>query len=193
MGIQHEIPDEEIVCVNTLAEAEPYMNSETLPRLVICDVHIAGESSFDTAVRFCRRSCPVIFFTASQAAPHILEAKNMGAAGYILKTDSPDHLFNLIRSADSQQQFVLSPGAENRAEMENPDIHRMENLTPRELQIFRLLTEGKNYREIGELLFISPKTVNVHRRNIYSKLGAHNFSDLFKIALSTGTIEEPKE
>lgn len=63
-------------------------------------------------------------------------------------------------------------------------------LTQREIQVLKLIASGQSGREIGEVLGIAPKTVTVHRQNIYSKLQVHKTADLVRIALRMGLIEQ---
>jgi DNA-binding CsgD family transcriptional regulator len=63
------------------------------------------------------------------------------------------------------------------------------SLTPREEQVLRLLAEGHSAREVGEKLFISPKTVENHRANIMDKLDLHSTLDLIRYAVRLGLID----
>lgn len=187
LGLKQIFPDKKIVCANTISDAEQHVHAEETPYLVIAETSVSGESSFELVRRFCEQSCPVIMFTRSDSPAHLVEARNSGASGYILKSDPPEHLAELMKNIESTDDFTVSLGMQEKLDAGIHD-RRISELTARELQIFRLLAEGKNYREIGELLFISPKTVNVHRRNIYSKLAIQGMNDLIKLALRIGII-----
>ena len=66
---------------------------------------------------------------------------------------------------------------------------RHPRLTDREIEVLKLVAEGKSNREIADLLCLSPKTVNGHRTNIMDKLDLHNRTELVKYAIRTGLIQ----
>ncbi len=119
----------------------------------------------------------------------VLEA---GADGYLLKNCTYFQLTEAINSVYNGKKYLsqditdqvisgyLSPaGAE---------LNDYEKLSDREKEIFLLFTEGKSTREIGDILFISVKTVNTHKQNILDKLKLSSNADMVKYALKNGLI-----
>ncbi len=119
----------------------------------------------------------------------VLEA---GADGYLLKNCTYRHLTDAIQSVYGGKKYL----SEDITEMvisgylapSNSEASEYEKLSDREKKVFLLFTEGKSTREIGELLFISVKTVNTHKQNILEKLGLKSNADIVKYALKNGLI-----
>lgn len=113
-----------------------------------------------------------------------------GAYGYILKDNSSEELIDAILSVARNQKYVSQ-------KISNIIIESISNkhfdtdtdvLTSRENEVLQLIAEGNSSKEISELLFLSPKTVDVHRTNIMHKLNLFNISDLTKYAIKEGII-----
>ena len=119
----------------------------------------------------------------------VLEA---GADGYLLKNCTYRQLTDAIQSVYDGKKYL----SEDITEMvingylapSSSEISDFEKLSTREKEIFLLFTEGKSTREIGDLLFISVKTVNTHKQNILEKLELKSNADIVKYALKNGLI-----
>ena len=127
----------------------------------------------------------------AQISPRNATAPN-GAAGYVLKSSADRDLVEACRAAMRGEPF-LYPGAvtaliRDFLARENTD-GELEPLTPRELEILKLIAEAHSTREIAELLVISPKTVERHRANILGKLGMRDRVELTRYAIRRGLIE----
>lgn len=118
----------------------------------------------------------------------------IGVNAYMLKTIPRSELLNAIKiiynggqyfSADITNALLSEEGAINQEQ--NPLIG---TLTKRENEIVKLIAQGNTNSQIGERLFISPKTVDVHRTNIMRKLEVHNVAGLVRFAFQNGLIEE---
>ena len=119
----------------------------------------------------------------------VLEA---GADGYLLKNCTNRQLTEAIQSVYVGKKYLseditgmvisgyLTPS--------NSEASEYEKLSVREKEIFHLFAEGKSTREISELLFISVKTVNTHKQNIFEKLELNSNTELVKYALKNGLI-----
>jgi DNA-binding NarL/FixJ family response regulator len=123
---------------------------------------------------------------------YFFEALKAGAAGYVLKSSADRDLVEACRAAMRGEPF-LYPGAVTALirdflarEDTNDDL---EPLTPRELEILKLIAEAHSTREIADILVISPKTVERHRANILGKLGMRDRVELTRYAIRRGLIE----
>jgi NarL family two-component system response regulator LiaR len=145
----------------------------TLPDVVLMDLVMPGIDGI-TATRTIRERCPstqVIALTSFSADEQVFSAIEAGASGYLLKDVSPDDLVRAIHDVH-QGKAPLHPdvarklvnGIAGRQEPE-PD-----QLTPRELEVLRLIASGLSNREIADRLVISHKTVKVHVSHILGKL-----------------------
>ena len=122
----------------------------------------------------------------------LFEALKAGASGYVLKSGADDDIVDACRAAMRGQSFlypsavgVLVRDFLDRAGKDgDPDP-----LTPRELEVLKLIAEGKSSREIAELLVVSIKTVERHRADILHRLGLRDRVDLTRYAIRRGLIE----
>jgi len=114
-----------------------------------------------------------------------------GASGYLLKDCAGQDLANAIRAVVGSQTY-LSPQIASvvvkdyMRVMSNERLDLANALTNREREVLQLLAEGKTRKEAAEILFISPRTIEVHRRNIFKKLNLKSNSDLTKFAIREG-------
>ncbi len=120
------------------------------------------------------------------------EALQVGAAGYVLKSAAHTDLVAACRAALRGEPFVYPPAvaALMREVLERgPEAAPRDALTARESEVVKLIAEGLTSREIGELLFISEKTVERHRANVLDKLGLRDRVALTRYAVRRGLIE----
>jgi DNA-binding NarL/FixJ family response regulator len=119
------------------------------------------------------------------------EALSAGASGYVVKTTADRDLVEACRSAIRGEAF-LHAGAQTTLVRDH--LRRIERhgdcdpLTPRELEVVKLVAEGRTSDEIAELLSISRKTVDRHRANILDKLGMRDRVDVTRYAIRRGLV-----
>jgi DNA-binding NarL/FixJ family response regulator len=122
----------------------------------------------------------------------LFEALKSGASGYVLKSRADDDIVTACRAATRGESF-LYPSAVNtliRDFLERSDQGATyEPLTPRELEILKLIAEGQTSKEIAELLVLSVKTVERHRADSLHRLGMRDRVDLTRYAIRRGLIE----
>jgi DNA-binding NarL/FixJ family response regulator len=112
----------------------------------------------------------------------------------VLKDACIDELPVLLRSV-MQGETYLSPAISRqvvetmRAQLTRPGESALEPLTGRQREILQLLAEGKNTKEVGGLLELSPKTVETHRAQIMQRLDIHDLAGLVRYAIRTGLIQ----
>lgn len=118
----------------------------------------------------------------------------IGVSAYMLKTIPKNELLNAIDIIYNGGQYfnaditnVLLNEKEKSNQNQNPLI---DTLTKRESEIIKLIAQGNTNSQIGDQLFISPKTADVHRTNIMRKLDVHNVAGLVRFAFQNGLIEE---
>lgn len=116
-----------------------------------------------------------------------------GANGFLSKSCSPEELHTAIQSVYDSGSYINDStlkALQKRLTRGNkaPTINKDE-LTDREVDVIRLICEQLTAEEIGEKLFISPKTVNGHRNNLLQKTGSRNITGLVMYAVKTGLVE----
>jgi DNA-binding NarL/FixJ family response regulator len=162
--------------------------AELAPDLVLLDVSMPGESGIKTAVRLkaAHPELAVLFLTMHEEEGLLHEALRAGAAGYVIKRAEASELSQAIRAASRGDVYVHP--AMTRALLHQPvtSQHRRgapaPGLTPRELDVLRLLARGNTNRQIAGLLGLSTRTVESHRANLMGKLGLTSRVELVEYA-----------
>ena len=162
--------------------------------LAVLDVTMPRLTGIQAAAELSRRrpELRILILSMHDNEQFFFEALKAGASGYVLKSSADQDLVEACRAAMRDEPFVY-PGAVTalirdfllRAETEGD----LEPLTPRELEILKLIAEAHSTREIAELLVISPKTVERHRANILEKLGMRDRVELARYAIRRGLVE----
>jgi DNA-binding NarL/FixJ family response regulator len=131
----------------------------------------------------------VLILTMHKNAEYLSHTLGAGAAGFLLKQDADPELIEAITNIRQGKTYLSPAISEVVPELlrrQKPDGTPKEVLTHREREVLKLLVEGKSSREIGELLFISLRTVQNHRANIMKKLKVRGITDLVKYAVHKG-------
>jgi DNA-binding NarL/FixJ family response regulator len=131
----------------------------------------------------------VLMLSMHENEQFLFEALRAGASGYVLKTAADRDLVNACRATMRGETFLYAGAvaALVREHLER-DATSLDPLTPREIEVVKLVAEGHTSDEIAGLLFISRKTVDRHRANILEKLGMRDRVDLTRYAIRRGLI-----
>lgn len=123
----------------------------------------------------------------------LFEALKVGASGYVLKSGADDDIVEACRAAMRGHSFLYPAAVDTLIHdfIERADKrgNKVELLTPRELEVLKLIAEGHTSKEIAAMLVISIKTVDRHRTNMLDKLGMRDRVDLTRYAIRRGLIE----
>ena len=125
---------------------------------------------------------------------YVLEMLDAGAKAYVVKSAAGDQLLHAIRSAAQGETYLCPTSAsmlvETTRRAGSPhQAGASKRLGRREIQVLRLITQGKSSPQIGDALHIATSTVDVHRRNIMNKLEMHSVAELTRYAMRTGLVE----
>lgn len=181
------------------AEEALRLAAELRPDIVLLDISLPDRSGLEV-LRALAESVPearVLVISMHARIDLIAESFRAGAYGYIVKESAGPHLLQALDAVARGEQYLdsslapkvllkLTEYAARRARTTDPAYGA---LTRREQQILRLLAEGRAAKEIGEMLFITRKTVENHRANIMSKLGLANLAELVRYAARLGLID----
>lgn len=158
------------------------------PDLVVCDLHMP-DGGGRAVVAACAPQTRIVILTVSEAEQDLLDAVAGGAVGYLVKSTPPDELRDALRRA-AQGEPVFSPQL---ASLVLGEFRRLaksitgENpLSEREREVLVHVARGYAYKEIGEILSISAKTVENHVRNILGKLHLTRRQELIRYAIDHG-------
>lgn len=171
-----------VICgeAESLEEARSLIRSHT-PHLVILDLNMGGSESGDVVVKI-RKAAPhsaILVFSMSPEELFAARAFESGANGYLMKSDGFGELHRAMRIVLAGETYLSERMKRRGVTMISPA-----DLTEREMQVFRLLGEGRTSAEIARLLGVSIKTVFVHRDNIKAKLGVENAAALCRQAMA---------
>ena len=161
---------------------------EQTPAIVVLDVNMPKMSGFAVAKELRRKnnSCEIIFLTMHSEEAMFNKAMDLGAKGYILKDSASVDIINCLQAVSNGQNYT-SPAITTylfkRVTRSSPKTNSIEDLTPTERIILRLIAEYKTSREIADELSISYRTVENHRYNICQKLDVSGSNALVKFAL----------
>jgi DNA-binding NarL/FixJ family response regulator len=164
--------------------------------LAILDVAMPRLTGLQAAEQLRRRrpAIRVLILSMYDNEQYVFAALRAGAAGYLLKSAADDKVVEACRAIRQGEQFVYAGEASPRAtdylaRARRGETIPAEMLTPRELEVLKLIAEGHSSRQIAETLVISIKTVETHRSNMMEKLGVHDRVDLTRYAIRRGLIQ----
>jgi DNA-binding NarL/FixJ family response regulator len=195
-GVRAGLPPEiEVVGEAADAEAAIDLILERKPDVVLLDVHLPGGGG-QQVVRQVKGRHPDIAFlalSASDAATDVVSVVRAGARGYVTKTISASELALAIHQVAAGDVvfsprlagFVLDAFSAIPAGDIDPEL---DQLTDREREVLQLIARGYTYRETGEALFISVKTVETHVSSVLRKLQLSNRSELTRWAVERKLI-----
>ncbi len=136
----------------------------------------------------------VIILTMHNESGLIKTLVAAGADGYILKNSDQSELLEAIRKVASGNQYfssdvTLSLLNKNSSQLKQFQTDsKIAELTSREIEILKMIAEGNSNKEIGEILFISHRTVDTHRTNLMKKLDVNNIAGLIRYAIQQGFV-----
>ena len=169
--------------------------AETAPDVAVLDIRMPKVTGVE-ATRRIKRHHPdvhVLILTAYDDDPYIFALLEAGADGYVLKTAPADALVEAVRDVQAGTT-ALSPAIATKVvrqmQQQRPGTaaDQVEPLTPREIEVLRLVAQGMTNREIGRELGISHRTVQGHLANVYGKLQVNSRTEAVTEALKRGWI-----
>jgi DNA-binding NarL/FixJ family response regulator len=163
--------------------------------LVILDVSMPRKTGIQAAAELHKRKpeLRIVMLSMHDSEQFLFEALKAGASGYVLKSGADTDIVDAVRAAMRGDSY-LYPSAvatlvRDYVERGGRGEEQFDVLTPRELEVLKLIAEAHTSREIANLLFISIKTVERHRQNILDKLGMRGRVELTRYAIRRGLIQ----
>ena len=159
-----------------------------LPNVVLMDITMPGISGIELT-RKIKEKYPLIKVLGVSMHTNIITIKQIlsaGALGYISKTSSFEEMVDAILSVHKGNHYIAKDIKQYISEQvlnfEKPDpINRINSLTRRELEIIGMVKDGLSSQQIADKLFLSQRTVEVHRYNIFKKLNVSNVVSMMKL------------
>lgn len=158
--------------------------------ILITDINMPEMNGIDLA-RAVRRILPeqkILVLSMFGEKATITDMIDSGVSGYILKNTGKQELVQALTKIAEGGTFFSTEVTEE-LKRPDPETDKRYILTAREREIVKHIARGLSHTEIGEQLFISPRTVDTHRTNIMKKLDAHSIAELIKIAIQLKMID----
>jgi Response regulator containing a CheY-like receiver domain and an HTH DNA-binding domain len=177
------------VTASTGKECNAYLKNFT-PDIVLLDINLPDINGIDLC-KILKTEYPelkILAISSFGQRSYILRMMENGALGYVLKNSSEEEIIEAIKNVASGKMHlgydvneILHPSRKD----ENTPL-----LTRRETEVLRMIADGFTNQEIADKLFVSPLTVDSHRKNLIMKLNARNTAELIKIAFFKKLIIE---
>ena len=162
------------------------------PDVAVLDVSMPRMTGLHAArqIRSHSEQINVLMLSMHDEEAYFFEALEAGASGYVCKRGADGDLIDAIRTVAAGRTFLNSrtqQGLMKRWLEEGPG--RPEELTPREMEVVKLIAEANTNRQIADALTVSEKTVESHRANVLAKLGMRDRVELVRYAIRRGLVE----
>jgi DNA-binding NarL/FixJ family response regulator len=167
---------------------------QSAPDLVLMDIGLPGMSGIEATAELLRH-CPavkVVILSMYDDENSVVSAIRSGARAFVLKMASSGELLDALRAVARGGSY-MSPQVSDRlltriqrGDLETRAKGPLEALSPRELQVLRLVAEGKTSKEVATLLGLGLQTVRSYRKTMMKKLGVNNVAGLTQLALAAG-------
>jgi DNA-binding NarL/FixJ family response regulator len=163
--------------------------------LAILDVSMPRTTGIQAAEELRKRKpeLKILMLSMYDSEQFLFESLKAGASGYVLKSDADQDIVEAVRRTMRGQSFLypsaISTLVKDFVERGRPEDEQFDVLTPRELQVLKLIAEAYTSKQIAEELVISVKTVERHRQNILDKLGLRDRVELTRYAIRRGLIQ----
>jgi len=164
------------------------------PDIVLMDIGLPGMNGIEATTELLRH-CPglkVIILSMFDDENSVVGAIRSGARAFVLKKASSGALLDALRTVARGGSYLSSQVSDRllsriqRGDLETRDRSPLESLSPRELQVLRLVAEGKTSKDIAALLDLGLQTVRSYRKTMMKKLGVNNVAGLTQLALAAG-------
>ena len=164
----------------------------TLPDIVLMDIELGGLTGVEVIKQLVRQfpEIKVVILSVHSDDETVLASMRAGARAFLVKKASSGDLLDALRTVARGGSYIGAHVSDRllvriqRGDLEIKPPAILEGLTPREIQVLRLITEGKSTKEAAVLLGLSVETVRSYRKNLMRKLGVKNVAGLFNIAIA---------
>lgn len=158
--------------------------------VILLDISLPGRSGLDVIsdIRKLSPHSKVLMLSIYPEEQYALRALKLGASGYITKASAPEELIAAIIKV-SRGEHYITPSLAERTTLNlltGSEVSPEEELSPREMEVVRLLADGKTLSSIAEILSLSPKTISTYRERILVKLNLKTTAEIIRYAVDNG-------
>jgi DNA-binding NarL/FixJ family response regulator len=190
-------PDIEVVAEASNGRDAVAQAARFRPDVILMDIRMPEMDGLEATRRILASDgdARVLVLTTFDLDDYVFEALSAGASGFVLKDDPPEQLIGAVRTI-AAGEALLSPTVTRRVIKRFASVRRqappaaVAELTPRELEVFELITRGLSNAEIGQALFISDTTVKTHVTRLLQKLDLRDRAQAIVLAYQTGLFDE---
>ena len=190
-------PDIEVVAEASNGRDAVAQAARFRPDVVLMDIRMPEMDGLEATRRILATDTDarVLILTTFDLDDYVFEALRAGASGFVLKDDPPEQLLAAVRTI-AAGEALLSPSVTRRVIKRFATVRRqappaaVADLTPRELEVLRLITRGLSNAEIGAELFISDTTVKTHVTRLLQKLDLRDRAQAIVLAYQTGLFDD---
>jgi len=164
------------------------------PDILLLDITMPKKSGLEILEQVQRlsRKTKILIISVHKADAYVRQALKSGVRGYLNKENAADDLIPALRKITAGQVYLGSEASSyllEKVTQAPEELSRQKILSEREDEVLRLVAEGKTAKEIAEILFISPRTVENYKNSMLKKLGLHKTSDLIKFAIKNKIVD----
>jgi len=184
--------DIEVVGESESGEAALPQIRQLTPDVVLCDLHLPGYSGLEVTERIVRgdHGTRVIIVSVLEDGPLPKRLLEAGASGYIGKGGDAAELIRAVREVARGRRYLGSNVAQNLALFNvGGEASPFDALSPRELEVAMLLTQGLRQDDIARRLSLSAKTINTHKSRLFEKTGVQDNIALARLAAQYGLLD----
>ncbi len=188
--LQHE--DDFTIVGNADNEKDAILFASNLrPDVILMDINLKDGSGMQATSEICNvlPKTKVIGLSLHDDIAFVKKILSLGAKGYLTKNANKSEVLEAIRKVHNGESYIAM---EIRDKLLNSmmfePVQKKKELTLKEIEIVKLISQGLTSKEIGEKIFLSPRTVETHRHNILKKLDIPNAAQLTKWAKEKGYI-----
>jgi DNA-binding NarL/FixJ family response regulator len=190
-------PDIEVVAEASNGRDAVAQAARFRPDVILMDIRMPEMDGLEATRRILATDTDarVLVLTTFDLDDYVFEALRAGASGFVLKDEPPEQLLGAVRTV-AAGEALLSPSVTRRVIRRFATVRRqappaaVADLTPRELEVLRLITRGLSNAEIGAELFISDTTVKTHVTRLLQKLDLRDRAQAIVLAYQTGLFDE---
>jgi two-component system response regulator DegU len=193
--------EKEIEIVGEASNGEEALlkNRELSPDLIIADITMPEMNGIEMTREICKEDSKtkVLIVSMHDNEDYINQALEVGASGFLLKDSSKDELIKAIKAVESGETYCSGEVSKillnkflmsSKSKKLKVEAEEKLELTKREKEILKLISDGLSNKEIANKLFVSTRTIDTHRYNLMQKLGVKNGAELVRLAFKLNLI-----